>query len=420
VGKIIMSRVFQWSKKGSIAILDQTLFNGIHLLLSILLARWLEPGQYGIFAITYSILVLFGAFHMAILIEPMLIFGTGKYKDKFDKYLGVLISGNFFLTLSASFILIVISIFIGNIYNKNMQLALFGLAISLPFILLLWLLRRAFYVNLEPGWSTMGGIAYSGLLLFVVLFLNSKKWLSVATCYLSMGLCSLLISLFLIYRLKPKKVFIFDSDSPGIRKDHFRYGRWSLGTNALTWGVNNAYFVFLPTLIGLEGVAALRALMNLSTPIIQTNSALSFLLLPILCRHRLENIRKMKKTMDFFLVVFISAAAVYLFILLLFGKRLMELVYAGKYSEFSRLIPLVALLPLGSGMTLVLENTLRSMEKPDKVFWSYLAGTFVAIAGAILMANIFGLRGVLYGYNISYLVMVIGMIFFIWKAKVNL
>jgi O-antigen/teichoic acid export membrane protein len=71
-------------------------------------------------------------------------------------------------------------------------------------------------------------------------------------------------------------------------------------------------------------------------------------------------------------------------------------------------------------MTLVLENTLRSMEKPDKVFWSYLAGTFVAIAGAILMANIFGLRGVLYGYNISYLVMVIGMIFFIWKAKVNL
>lgn len=418
--KFLKSRVFHWTKKGSIAILDQVLFNGMHFLIAILLARWLDPVQYGIFAITYSVLLFFGAFHMAILIEPMLIFGSSKYKGVLKKYLGVLFYGNFLLTITAGIFLVIAGALIWFFYSKGMCLVLFGLAVSMPFILLLWLLRRAFYVNLEPIWPTVGGVGYFVLLSLTVYLLHLKNWLSPVTYFLSMGLCSLLVSLFFIHLLRPSLAVTFKQDVISICKDHLHYGRWAFGTNALTWCMNNVYFVILPFLIGLKGVAALRALMNLSTPIIQTSSALSFLLLPILGRHRFEGIDKMKNTVRLSLALSVIAAVAYTSVLMCFGKNIMEFLYGNRYSEFSQLIHWVALLPLGTGITIVLENTLRTLGRPDKVFWSYFLSTVIALIGVMPLAHYFGLKGVLYGYNLSYLVTVLIMIFLLRRSQVKL
>ena len=71
-----LSKLLAWGTKGSLAILDQGLFAWAHFLLSILLARWLTPTEYGAFALAYSIFLLFGAFHTALLTEPMMVFGA--------------------------------------------------------------------------------------------------------------------------------------------------------------------------------------------------------------------------------------------------------------------------------------------------------------------------------------------------------
>lgn len=408
-GNFSKSQIFHWSKKGSIAILDQVLFNGVHFLINILLARWLIPTKYGVFAIAFSIFLISAALHSALLVEPMLVFGAGKYQNRFKKYLGILISGHFVITLFAGFILMAVGLFIGSIYSKDIQAALLALSIATPFILLLWLLRRAFYVYLQPSWSALGGTIYFILLLMVVFFLRLCHWLSPATYFLSMGLCSLLISLFFLYLLRPEWSFTINLDSITIQKEHLRYGRWALGTNVLSWGVNNSYFVILPFWIGLEGVAALRALINLSTPLIQTNSALSFLLLPILSRNRAESITKMNRIIKLLLSLFISVAIIYLLGLVFLGRNILKLLYGDKYLQLSGLVPLVALLPLGTAITVVLENALRAIEKTDNVFWCYVVSSSVAILGGILLAVILGVKGVLWGYIISYLVACIMM-----------
>lgn len=406
------SQIFRWSKKGSVAILDQVLFNGVHFLTSILLARWLEPAQYGIFAIAYSVFLLIGAFQMALLTEPMLVFGVGKYGDRFKEYLGTLILGNFAITIFVGFILMGTSLFIRGIYASEIQTTLLALSIAAPFGLLLWLLRRAFYVYMQPVWSALGGIIYFVLLLSAVFLLKRGHWLSPSTFFLSMGLCSGFISLFFVFLLRPEWPLNINLNTIAIKKDHLRYGRWALGTNILTWGMNNAYFVILPALIGLEGVATLRALMNLCIPIIQTNSALTFLFLPILSRQRIENIEKMKRTVVFFLSLFIAGAIIYLLGLIFFGAALIKLLYGSKYLKLSGLIPLVALLPLGTAITAVLENALRANEKTDKVFWSYMVSTVVALVGGIVLATIFSVKGVLWGYLLSYLVACVMMFIF--------
>ena len=411
-GNFSKSQIYNWSKKGSIAILDQVLFNGVHFLINILLARWLVPAKYGVFAIAFSIFLISAALHSAVLVEPMLVFGAGKYKDSFRKYLGILIAGHFVITFFAAIILTIVALLVGRIYSKDVQAALLALSIGTPFILLLWLLRRAFYAYLQPIWSALGGAIYFILLLLSVFFLQLCHWLSPATYFLSMGLCSLLISLPFLYFLRPEWSFTISLDSITIQKEHLRYGQWALGTNVLSWGVNNSYFVILPFWIGLEGVAALRALMNLSTPLIQTNSALSFLLLPILSRHRAESITKMNRTVKLFLSFFISGAILYLLGLVFFGGSILRLFYGNKYLQLSGLVPLVALLPLGTAITVVLENALRAIEKTDNVFWCYAVSSSVALFGGILLAVILGVKGVLWGYIISYLFASIMMILF--------
>ena len=94
-----------WVGKGSLAILDQGLFAGSNFLLNVLLARWLDPADYGAFALAYSVFLLLGVFHTAILTEPMLVFGPGKYRERFHEYLGILLRGHCVLMLPGAAIL---------------------------------------------------------------------------------------------------------------------------------------------------------------------------------------------------------------------------------------------------------------------------------------------------------------------------
>jgi O-antigen/teichoic acid export membrane protein len=410
--RFLESRVFHWSKKGGIAILDQVLFNGVHFLIIVLLARWLEPVEYGIFAVAYSIFLLFASFHMAILTEPMLVFGSGKYRGMFNKYLGILVIGNFLFTIIVSLILMVVGVLIGFLYTKEMSLTLLSLSINMPFILLLWLLRRAFYVNLKPIWSVIGGVGYFILLLAIVFFLHLAGWLSATLYFISMGVCSLLISLFFIFLLRPGFIFKADTDVLAIAKDHLSYGKWAVGTGILSWCMNNVYFVILPFWIGLQGVAGLRALMNLSTPFTQTSSALSFLLIPVLSRKRIDGASKISGVVKLLLSLSVVIGLLYFLGLIFFGRGVMGYIYNNKYLEFSALIPLVGLLSLLGVISLVFESALRSLNNPDKVFWSYLISVLIVLFGVIFFAKFFGLRGVLCSYSISYLVVILMLAFF--------
>src|SRR3979409_2655145 len=95
-----------WIRRGSWAIADQGLFAMANVLLNVMLARWLAPAEYGAFAVAYSAFLFIGALHAALLIEPMLVFGPGRYASRLAGYLNVLIRGNYVLTIPGSLLLI--------------------------------------------------------------------------------------------------------------------------------------------------------------------------------------------------------------------------------------------------------------------------------------------------------------------------
>ena len=52
--------IVEWLSKGSWAVLDQALYALSQFLVNLLLARWLTPAEYGVYALLYSVLLLRG------------------------------------------------------------------------------------------------------------------------------------------------------------------------------------------------------------------------------------------------------------------------------------------------------------------------------------------------------------------------
>ena len=88
-----------WAGRGFWAVMDQGLFATSNLILNILLARWITPVEYGAFTVSYTIFLWLGTFHTALITEPMLVFGAGKYKECFLDYLRVLLRWHWLFTV---------------------------------------------------------------------------------------------------------------------------------------------------------------------------------------------------------------------------------------------------------------------------------------------------------------------------------
>src|ERR1700733_11575031 len=83
---------WRWPPSEAFSVLDQLLFNGANFGFNILLARWLGLSAYGAFAVGLSVFFLAGAMHTAVLTEPMMVFGSGKYSTRFSWYIGLLVN----------------------------------------------------------------------------------------------------------------------------------------------------------------------------------------------------------------------------------------------------------------------------------------------------------------------------------------
>src|ERR1700674_5443088 len=317
----ILRKIFPWAAKGGLAILDQGLFAGTNFVVNILLARWLTPAEYGAFALAYSVFLLLGVFHTAILTEPMLVFGPGRYRERFPEYLGILLRGHFSLMVPEGLILVGAALLLGRVYSASIERALLGLALAAPFILLLWLVRQAFYVRLRPGWAAAGGFLYLVFLLGLMSALRAGQRLSLVTAFMGLGIVALVVSVFLLLILGPS--WTAEGGNPSSKmvfSDHWRYGRWSVATAGIIWFPGNIYYVLLPIWVGLEGAGALKALMNLAMPALQSISALSLVLLPVLVQSRKKSgTHAMANTMRSFLALFLFGSMLHL--ALLWGLR---------------------------------------------------------------------------------------------------
>jgi len=408
-------QVGQWVGKGFWAVMDQGLFAVSNFTLNVLLARWLAPTDYGAFSVAYTIFLLLGTFHTAILTEPMLVFGPGKYKERLGAYLAVLLRGHWLFGVLVGILFAVTGLALWRFGHSPLTPAIFGLAVASPFILFQWLMRRACYVNLQPRLAAFAGAIYMALMAAGVFGLYRFGWLGAATGLVVMAGASLVSGLWLAWQLRVDRNVEGGELAREAISNHWRYGRWAVGTAALMWFPGNSFLLFLPNWWGLEASAAYRAMLNLLLPVMNFTTALGVLLLPSLVR--LRESPSFRPTVFRLILLFLLAPSAYWVLLAFLGEPIIQLLYGGKYGGYSHLLWLASLIPLLAAVSNVCGAALRALELPNQVFLTYVCSTGVAVTLGLRLVRLWGVEGAFVGWLLAYTVTASMLAFSFWHSR---
>jgi O-antigen/teichoic acid export membrane protein len=406
-----------WVRKGGFAILDQGLFAGTNFLANILLARWLDPAQYGAFTVAFSSFLLLTTFHTAILTEPMVVFGAGKYGNQFPQYLGLLISGHWWMTAGIAFLLALAALGLWYTGPDDLSHALLGLSLASPLILLMWLVRRAFYVRDQPQWAAAGGVLYLILMLAGMYALYLQQWLSEATALVMMGIAAAVVSFWLVTLLRPQRSSPGSSLKAGtVIGDHWGYGKWASSAAVLAWVSSNIFYLILPVWVGLEGSAALRAVVNLTMPLMQVDMAISALFIPFFVRKLKEQGCAGLSPAIWLACGGLTLLAVgYYGGLMVFHRELFLWLYGGRYADQTDLLLLAGLTLLPRSVTAVMGPALRAMERLEHLFRCQVVATAAALTVGLWLVAAHGVAGAMAGTLVSVTTMALTMTWVVWR-----
>jgi O-antigen/teichoic acid export membrane protein len=403
-GAGIRRKLVPWAMKGGLAILDQGVFAGSNFVISILLARWMSAEQYGSYAVAFAVFLFVVNFHQALLLEPMLVFGSSIYRNCLRRYVKALLLIHVGMSLA---IVLLIGVSAGVAFKlgegNGFPGALVGVAFAAPSVLLFTLIKRTFYLKLSPAPSAAAAVLYCALTMGGLTVVYKYGLLSPLSALALMGIGSLAASAVLLAYLALR--LPTSQESPGIREiwgRHWRYGRWALGANAMMWIPINLFYPLLSRFSGLAQAGELKALMNFAAPMLQTCAALSSLMLPYSARVLAERggagvsvvLRRMT-------LLCVGCAVPYWVVLYLFRGPAFQLLYHGRYTEVVYLLPVIAIVSLFGSAFFGPSIVLRSMESPRLVFAAVAISSGIAVVVGVPATWVFGVTGAAWSMALS-------------------
>ena len=388
-----------WRTPLLLSVIDQGLVSGAHFGLNVVLARWVSPAEYGVFAITFSLFLLASGLHVALLLEPMNVLGAARPVSELGRYVGSLVQAHFVLTAPLSLLLAAAALVARN-RNASLAGALAALAAALPFLLLQWLLRQACYVQTRPDLAVRGSLIYVVALAatFAVLAPVTGLLGPLQAAFPALGVASLAAAAAL---WRPLHVSL-PTGGPlprDLARAHWSYGRWIVAASVAHNAGNALYLPLVAAMLGLAASGTLKAVQNLALPLQQLLAALNLLALPALSRQRAAGGESRARPAVLRLVLaYTGAAAAYGALLVVGGERLLALLYGRSlYAGYGWSVALVAAAGVVSAAAQALGVGLRAMGRPHAVLWSKVAAAlFLLAVGTLLLAR-HGLYGALLG-----------------------
>jgi O-antigen/teichoic acid export membrane protein len=388
------NNVYQWGFRGLFSILDQGLFSGANFLMSIFLARWLEPVGYGTFSLAFAVYLFLSGFYNAIILEPMSVFGTGKYFDYLEDYL----SNQLIIHVIFCGLLSVIVIIVGGIMllikqvDHQLSLAILGMGVFIPFMFMMWLARRSCYVYGKPAWAFWASLVYAIVLLGSLFFISIfGLGLNIFLIFFAMGLASLAGSgvVYRLMRVTFIKIFRNHFSWQSLLIEQWLFSRWIMLAAVFNSAATQIQLFITAALLGLYAAGVLSALQNFMLPMMQIVTVIATLGLPsISFEFGKKNYSEMKrKGFKISLLLFLFSV-IYLVLLALTAPQLERLLYGGKYAEFAWLLPVIGFIPVLAAIEAGYSIIIRALRRPSyHAVWTGSIALIGISSGWFLVSN---------------------------------
>jgi len=386
------------------SVADQAFSVGGMFLVNIALARTQTKEEYGIFTLSYTLLTFLTGLHNAAILETFTIYGSGRYVDRYPEYSGLLWRANATLVLGLTvFLLILWRVLLWAGAPGLASRSFLGMSLSCGVLLTASFARRTFYMRRQPELAARFSLIFFLACVFLLwLFVRAGRLDSFYAFVLAA--CAWALAGIVLFAELPASNGgeAFTASEPDYWTEHWKYSRWVFVTALVFQFTTQGYYWLAAGFLSVKDVANLRAMYNIVTPVDQIFVATAMLVLPIMSaryatRHLPGLLNLLKR---YALVSFLVTAAFAIFVRI-FVRPILHLFYGGRFDDMAALVAAFALFPVIMCIGNSVNAALKAMEKPNIVFWAYVAsGSATILIGLPLLIH-FGLRGAVYGFLLS-------------------
>lgn len=389
------------ARQGFLAGTDQAIISVSNFIATIILARNVSATELGVYAVGFTTIRLVRAIQDGISIQPLNTFGVAMDSDSFRKYVTSTGIIQIFLSLFSA----VIAAIICWIFIKNGDYNIFSATFALWFSFFFWLLqefiRRVFYVTNSVFSavliSTINNIARFGFMFWLL----SKGQLNGITGMEAIGIGSLIS---LIYGgIQTRHLWSSKyANLINTWKQNWDFGRWIAGGLISNWIVSEFYPILTAGIVSLAAAGAYRALQNLIAPVHVLLRAADTYLTPqaatIFNKKGTKALLKFQKLTYALLGIPILAM---IGIAILIPEQLLQILYAGKYTEFASGIYFLALFYLFLYLYWPLQISFKAVQISRPIFLANFIAIFVAFTIGIWIIYKWGVYGTVAGQALN-------------------
>jgi O-antigen/teichoic acid export membrane protein len=332
----------QTARQGIIAAADQGIISISNFGSALILARAVEPTEFGVYAVGFLLLHLLRAVQDGLIIQPLNTYGPVMELDDFHRYatengiLQLVIAGSS-AAAAATF-----GWFLTFMGNDTAGPTLF----IMWFIFLTWplqeFIRRSFYARSQISKGLVNTITASIVRLSLLGLWASADRLSGQAGLNAIGWGSL--AGLALGVLQARKSWTFHRlELLQAAKKNWRFGKWVLGGSIANWGAAEVYPILAAGIVSFAAAGAYRALQNLVAPVHVLLRAIDTFLTPRAAwLYHNQGFRGLSRGLR--LIYMVSGVPILglLILVSLFPKPLLKLLYGDTYLLYSDGMTLMA------------------------------------------------------------------------------
>jgi hypothetical protein len=129
-------------------------------LVNLVLARTQTREEYGMFALSYSVLIFLVGLHNAAILEPFTVYGSGRHRSRLAEYFQLMCWGNAALGLLLTAVLLASCAVLHWFAPHLLPRAMIGLGLTVSVLLSGALLRRVFYLQRKASLAATASLIF--------------------------------------------------------------------------------------------------------------------------------------------------------------------------------------------------------------------------------------------------------------------
>jgi O-antigen/teichoic acid export membrane protein len=368
--------------------------------MTVLLARWLSPSEFGAFAVAFAVFLFVSGLYNALVLEPLTVIGPSQYGANLNAYF----RGQLAVHIVVVGLLSLLAVSGGAVLlylrpASPLGVAIIGGGLALPFLLLLWLARRMCYIVHRLTGALCGSTFNLAFVLAGLFIAKRTGFLTPFTAFMVAAVGSLLagVSLLFVARIR------FTDKSPGIHwcrilGENWSYGKWVTGSALLNSFTTHVQTILVSAYLGLYAAGIFRAMQVPMLGLTQILTASGPLILPAFARDfaqaGMADLRQKAILTSILLgtLTFILVAG-----LALLSAPLEKVLYGGNFSSYALLMPVLGVVPACTASCIGCAMAMRAIQQPQFDLIANLLSAPASLVSALCLLPKLGIMGAAIG-----------------------